>query len=72
MDAHDALIRQEFTKQAGAYASNPTIIDSDWSARLVASVRPMSDDRVLEVATGPGYVALAFATVAREVVGVGV
>ncbi|HIE92934.1 MAG TPA: class I SAM-dependent methyltransferase, partial [Acidobacteria bacterium] len=29
-----------------------------------------SDDRVLEVATGPGYVALAFATVAREVVGV--
>jgi len=51
MDAHDALIRQEFTKQAGAYASNPTIIDSDWSARLVASVRPTSDDRVLEVAT---------------------
>jgi len=70
MDAHDALIRQEFTKQADAYASNPTIIDSDWSARLVASVRPTSDDRVLEVATGPGYVALAFATVAREVVGV--
>jgi ubiquinone/menaquinone biosynthesis C-methylase UbiE len=70
MDAHDALIRQQFTKQADAYASNPTIIDSDWSARLVASIRPTSDDRVLEVATGPGYVALAFAAVAFEVVGV--
>ena len=32
--------------------------------------RPTSQDQVLEVATGPGYVAMGFAAVAREVVGV--
>jgi ubiquinone/menaquinone biosynthesis C-methylase UbiE len=68
--AHNQLIQQEFTKQATAYASNPVIIDSDWALRLVQAVQPTPASRVLEVATGPGYVALAFATVAREVVGV--
>jgi ubiquinone/menaquinone biosynthesis C-methylase UbiE len=67
---HNQLIQQEFTKQATAYATNPTIIDSDWALRLVQVVQPTPQCRVLEVATGPGYVALAFATVAREVVGV--
>jgi ubiquinone/menaquinone biosynthesis C-methylase UbiE len=68
--AHNQLIQQELTKQATAYATNPTIIDSDWALRLVQAVQPTPQCRVLEVATGPGYVALAFATVAREVVGV--
>lgn len=67
---HNQLIQQEFTKQATAYASNPTIIDSDWALRLVQAAQPAPESRVLEVATGPGYVALAFATVTREVVGV--
>ncbi len=67
---HAELIQREFTKQANAYAANPTIIDSDWAGRLVHAVRPAPDNRVLEVATGPGYVALAFAAVVREVVGV--
>jgi ubiquinone/menaquinone biosynthesis C-methylase UbiE len=67
---HNQLIQQEFTKQATAYATNPTIIDSDWALRLVQAAQPMPESRVLEVATGPGYVALAFAAVAREVVGV--
>ncbi len=66
---HAKLIQREFTKQAAAYAANPTIIDSDWAGRLVQTVQPTPDSRVLDVATGPGYVALAFATVAREVVG---
>ncbi len=68
--AHNKLIQQEFTKQATAYATNPAIIDSDWALRLVQAVQPTPACRVLEVATGPGYVALAFASVAREVVGV--
>ncbi len=67
---HAKLIQREFTRQATAYAANPTIIDSDWAGRLVQAVEPTPDSRVLDVATGPGYVALAFATVAREVVGV--
>ncbi len=67
---HNKLIQQEFTKQATAYAANPTIIDSDWALRLVEAAQPAPESRVLEVATGPGYVALAFAAVAREVVGI--
>jgi len=67
---HNALIQQAFTKQATAYAANPAIVDNDWAMRLVHATRPARESRVLEVATGPGYVALAFATVCREVVGV--
>ncbi|MBV7330045.1 methyltransferase domain-containing protein [Chloroflexi bacterium TSY] len=73
MDAsttQNELIQREFTKQAKAYASNPSIVDPDWAMRLVQAAQPTPQDRVLEVATGPGYVALAFATIAQEVVGV--
>jgi ubiquinone/menaquinone biosynthesis C-methylase UbiE len=67
---HDDVVRREFTKQAEAYAANPSIADRERVARLVQAVGPTADDRVLEVATGPGYVALAFAACAKEVVGV--
>ena len=67
---HNQLIQQEFTKQADAYAANPTIADPAWAMRLVEVVQPKATDRVLEIATGPGYVALAFATQAATVVGV--
>lgn len=64
------LIQQEFTKQAHAYASNPTISDPDWARRLVTAVSPAANAHILEVATGPGYVAMAFARVADQVVGI--
>ena len=67
---HNQVVREEFTRQAAAYAANPSIADPERVARLVHAVRPTSQDRVLEVATGPGYVAMGFAAVAREVVGV--
>lgn len=68
--AQNDLIQKEFTKQAKAYASNPTIIDQDWALRLVQAAQPKAQDRVLEVATGPGYVAMAFAGFAENVVGI--
>jgi protein-L-isoaspartate O-methyltransferase len=67
---HKELLRQEFTKQAAAYAANSTISDPERVARLIRIVDPSPAARVLEVATGPGYVALGFAAVCREVVGV--
>jgi ubiquinone/menaquinone biosynthesis C-methylase UbiE len=67
---HEEIVRQEFTKQAEAYASNPVIASQERAAELVRVVQPTPHDRVLEVATGPGYVAMAFATCCREVVGV--
>lgn len=67
---HNQVVREAFTRQAVAYAANPTVADPERIARLVQAVRPRASDRVLEVATGPGYVAMGFAAVVREVVGV--
>ncbi len=69
-EQHNQVVRQEFTRQATAYAANPTIYDPERVARLLGAVQPAPHHRVLEVATGPGYVAMGFAAVAREVVGV--
>jgi ubiquinone/menaquinone biosynthesis C-methylase UbiE len=64
------LVQEEFTKQAAAFAANPTVSDPERVSRLVRAVAPAPDARVLEVATGPGYVALGFAVACREVVGI--
>src|ERR1700676_4286292 len=67
---HKDLVREEFTRQANEYAAAPMIRDIDHIEKLVNAVGPSPDARVLEVATGPGHVAMAFAKVAREVIGV--
>jgi ubiquinone/menaquinone biosynthesis C-methylase UbiE len=67
--AHKAVIRQEFTKQAPVYAVNPSITDPQRIKRLVRAIKPAPEARVLEVATGPGHVAMALARVCREVIG---
>ena len=69
-DAHNAVVQESFTRQAAAYAAAPGIIDPTRIARLVAAVAPAATARLLEVATGPGHVALAFAPFVREVVGI--
>lgn len=68
--SHKDLIREEFTRQAPAYAAAANIKNADHIAKLVRAVNPARDARVLEVACGPGHVALAFAPHCREVVGV--
>lgn len=67
---HNDVVRESFTVQAQEYAAAPAIADPAHIARLVETVAPPADARVLEVATGPGHLALAFARVCREVVGV--
>jgi ubiquinone/menaquinone biosynthesis C-methylase UbiE len=67
---HKDLVREEFTRQANEYAAAPVTRDLDHIEKLVSAVSPSPDARVLEVATGPGHVAMAFAKIAREVVGV--
>ena len=67
---HKAIVREEFTRQADAYARAAVITDQDRLARLVAAIAPADTDRALEIATGPGYVAMALARRCREVVGV--
>ncbi|HEY6395702.1 MAG TPA: methyltransferase domain-containing protein [Candidatus Binataceae bacterium] len=68
--AHKDLVREEFTRQADTYASSPAITNLDRIQKLIEQAAPRPEDRVLEVATGPGHVALAFAKACREVVGV--
>ncbi len=66
---HKSLVRQAFTQQARAYAANPSIVDPARLSRMMQAVRPQAGARVLDVATGPGYVAMAFAEAGCEVVG---
>lgn len=67
---HKNIVRDEFTKQADAYAANSRVTDSEQLDRLVSATDPSPEARVLEVATGPGHVAFAFAEKCREVIGV--
>jgi ubiquinone/menaquinone biosynthesis C-methylase UbiE len=67
---HHDRIRHEFSKQAVLYSQNASIRDSTRLQKLVQAVSPAKDASVLDIATGPGYVALAFAEVCREVIGV--
>jgi ubiquinone/menaquinone biosynthesis C-methylase UbiE len=68
--AHKAEVRESFTRQAEVYAVTPTVTDPDRIARLIHAVAPAPESRVLDVACGPGFLALAFAQRCREAVGV--
>jgi len=70
MTQHNDAIRESFTTQAKAFASNPWVTNEERIRRLVASARLKGHERVLDIATGPGYIAEAFARAAREVIGV--
>jgi ubiquinone/menaquinone biosynthesis C-methylase UbiE len=68
--AHKAVVQEEFTRQAEVYAAAPSVADPARVARLIDAVAPARESRVLEVACGPGFLALAFAERCREVVGI--
>jgi len=67
---HNDVIRESFTTQARAFAANPWVTDEERIRRLVAAARLRGTERVLDIATGPGYIAEAFGGGAREAVGV--
>jgi len=70
MSQHNDVVREEFTKQAQSFASSPWISDEQLIERLVAAAQLTGRERVLDVATGPGYIAEAFAHHAKEVVAI--
>ncbi|MGI8553291.1 MAG: class I SAM-dependent methyltransferase [Dehalococcoidia bacterium] len=67
---HNETVRQAFTRQAVAYAAAPSIADPSRVGRLVRAVNAAPEARVIEIAMGPGHVALGFALACREVVGI--
>jgi ubiquinone/menaquinone biosynthesis C-methylase UbiE len=71
-EQHNAVVQREFTRQAEAYAANPSVANPERVERLLRAVDPAADARVLDVATGPGYMAMGFAARCREVVGLDV
>src|ERR1700693_2427669 len=69
MSTHNEVVRESFTTQATAFAANPWGADEQRVARLVSAAALREAERVLDIATGPGYIAEAFAKNSREVVG---
>jgi ubiquinone/menaquinone biosynthesis C-methylase UbiE len=67
---HKRRVQDEFTRQANSFAAAPVISNADRLQLLVDAAAPTSDSRVLEIATGPGHIALAFAPRCREVVAI--
>lgn len=58
---HDALIRDQFTRQAADFASAPELHNDAVLALMVEAGAPRATDFVIDLACGPGSVALAFA-----------
>ena len=61
--------KQVFGERAAYYTTSPIHADQALLAHLVGLARLAPSDRVLDVATGTGHTALAFAPHVREVVG---
>jgi len=69
---HHGLILDQFTRQATVFSTAPAITDEEALRMIVESVRPAPDDRLLDVACGPGLVVCAFAPHVRTATGIDV
>jgi len=67
---HDALILDQFTRQARPFSTAATISNEAALQMIVEAARPGPDDAVLDVACGPGLVLCAFAPYVRQATGI--
>src|SRR5436853_6072775 len=67
--AHDATIADQFSRQAAQFAAAPALHNQAALDLLVEAARPAPVDVSLDVACGPGSVAIAFARRVRRAVG---
>ena len=70
--SHQDLILDQFSRQATVFSTAPTITDEDALRMIVDAAGPTPDDRLLDVACGPGLVVCAFAPHVREATGIDV
>lgn len=68
MDEQQKLVQQRFGPNAEAYAVSRNHAQGKSLQRLVELMQPASNWRTLDVATGAGHTALAFAQLVREAV----
>jgi ubiquinone/menaquinone biosynthesis C-methylase UbiE len=71
-DQPDNLIavQQQFRRQAEAYSTMKVVTDPRILDNMVEVSEVRADSRVLDVACGPGFVAMAFAPKCRSVLGI--
>ena len=69
---HQDLILDQFTRQATVFSTAPAITDEEALRMVVEAARPAPDDRLLDVACGPGLLVCAFAPYVREATGIDV
>jgi ubiquinone/menaquinone biosynthesis C-methylase UbiE len=68
MDEQQKRVQQRFGPNAAAYASSRNHAQGESLQRLITLMQPQASWRVLDVATGAGHTALAFAPLVREAV----
>jgi SAM-dependent methyltransferase len=66
---HQSLIVDQFSRQAELFAQSPALHNEAALSLLVEAATPRSSDVTLDVACGPGSVAVAFARVVRKSAG---
>ena len=69
---HQDLILDQFTRQATVFSIAPAITDEDALQMIVQAARPTLNDRLLDVACGPGLVVCAFAPHVQAATGIDV
>ena len=67
--SHLQKIRTQFTRQADAYMRMQQTTDEVALGKLIALTRVQSDQRVLDVACGPGFLTMGFAQRCTEAIG---
>src|SRR5229473_1479306 len=67
---HLDTVRRQFGRQAEAYEAVPIVTDPDFLGFIVSISGVGKSDGVLDVASGPGFVAMAFAPHCSRVVGI--
>ncbi len=68
--SHTDLIRDQFTRQAAAYANAQPIKNEEILDRIVRAADPQADDEVLDIACGPGILTCALAAKAKHATGI--
>ena len=69
-DAHLEAVQVQFRRQAEAYSAMSVVTDPEFLSSTVSISGVGKSDQVLDVASGPGFVAMAFAPHCARVVGV--
>ncbi|MGH7842682.1 MAG: class I SAM-dependent methyltransferase [Candidatus Binataceae bacterium] len=70
IENHLELVQNQFRRQAEAYVAVPIVTDPDFLSYIVSISGVRKSDRVIDIASGPGFVAMAFAPHCAEVIGV--